>query len=1687
MTDIVTTTKVVITAEDKTGAGFTSAAQNAKKASSAFDELAQRYGAAQASMILRAQEAERAFAGQIESMQRARAEVGAMQRALDSLGGGNRDIARAILGTRGTNEIQNEIKLITSALDRLRASAGIGPQELARASAAAQQKLAALRAELAGVPQQMGAIGTAAGPLPALFKGMLAPLAALATFEGLRRLATEFVRLADANTLLQARLKAVVGSVEGGKAAFAGLVADAARLRVPLEDAGRGFTRIASAVLELGGTVVQARQLNEVVLATAKIMGTAPEEAAAAARQFAQALGSGVLQGDELRSILENNQELARQLAQGLGVSIGELRKLGSEGKLTADVVANALLERLPEIQKRLRDVPITVADAFTLLANETFSLVGAFDNATGSSSALAGALTSVAGGVGAIREQFASGSITKGLASIAALQAGTLLAPGAVLGGLNLLGKSGSGSPAVNLRAIENEMEATAAAAEKSALGVAAAAKRAYEDAIKVGGEFLTKQQKIAKEFGSNMQLIAKAIEAQQKIVNTAPAGSAERAAAVEKITELERLRAAGMADVAKKIAEANAADAKRSPIIKELTAQQKAYNAALEQVANIADSAREALDGLFANDALTKAEVALRKIENSDAWAKLSEGQKQYIADTLSAAAETERLTARLKEQARAAGDFAAGRAKEYADWEKEVSKATDSFDDLIAKLNAETDALEYTGNQRERHLALLKLEQQMNDGLIPSMDEYIRRLDEINAAFDRRDAAQSGRDARQDAIKAEQKAYQDLYNWIDQQTTALWAAVTEKGGNAWEKITEVFKNTLLAAIYKLAVQPIVFNIVASVTGIAAPGSGIAGGIGSLFGGGSGGLGGIFSGLPGLSSLFGGGFGAALGGGFSAGLETLSLAATAGLQAIGGLSSALGALGAVAGPVGAAIAGIALAASFLKKVKKGGFSSLGDIAGISGTDSSGRYFTPNQSDSELAKTLDAVNKGYLEITRQLGLTARDIGFALGFDTDPKGSAPNRVHAGTFVGGAQIYDAALGDLGRDEKALQEALATEAKRILFAAIQASLGDAPNYLRELLRSVDAATASAEEIDRVLATAQALKTAVDTVAGLGDKFAALDAAQIQSLVDAFGGLEKFTSSAAFINENFTSSAEKAAAATKRASDALDAGFAGLNLQVPKTHQAFTDLLASFDLTTEEGRDLYASVSALAPAFVAVAGSAEEAAQKLASAQAYFDENFYSEQERAQMSLLQGWDEVHAAWTKFGAQLHELGYDHIPTTIQGFRNLINTLRAMGLNDLADQLIGIAPAIIKINDATEALTKTADEAAEALNRASRALGSLAQASLSGTGSAGTIRGGTGGGTVTPYGGGSLTSRGGAPSVTPGTSAGYEIVDVGSLYGSSAAGGGSVSPIVQELESIWGAVQRLINESQDGFGEKLAMQLKLIPEQLAKVDAAMAAAVGDNATTEALRQLRSKLDIENAKAAASLARFTVLTAQYGEAKAEELVQLEDWYREMAFALGGSTEALASLQTIFDQRWQAIIDGTAQGVDGTLSELDRLRQNIRNFLDSLKLSDLSPLTPAQKLAEAQSQYQSILARAQGGDVEALGQITQSAQEYLRLAQQFFGGSTGNYGAIFTAVTTALEALTIASEPPVTETAANTALVAALPAGKLASSDDVKALAVEVVQAVNALALSNKADSQAEQHAIAGGVPGPVVI
>lgn len=100
------------------------------------------------------------------------------------------------------------------------------------------------------------------------------------------------------------------------------------------------------------------------------ISGASGASAQAALVQLTQGLASGTLRGEELNSVLEQTPMIAQTIAEYMGVTIGEMRELASEGKVTAEVVKNAMLGAAEETNAQFEQMPMTWAQVWTMFQN---------------------------------------------------------------------------------------------------------------------------------------------------------------------------------------------------------------------------------------------------------------------------------------------------------------------------------------------------------------------------------------------------------------------------------------------------------------------------------------------------------------------------------------------------------------------------------------------------------------------------------------------------------------------------------------------------------------------------------------------------------------------------------------------------------------------------------------------------------------------------------------------------------------------------------------------------------------------------------------------------------------------------------------------------------------------------------------------------------------------------------------------------------------------------------------------------------------------------------------------------------------------------------------------------------------------------------------------------------------------
>lgn len=185
------------------------------------------------------------------------------------------------------------------------------------------------------------------------------------------------VEQADAWGMMQAKLKLATGSMESAKYAQQQLFDMSQKLRTPLEDTIKLYTRLAPAMARMGKSSQDTRDMVEGVALALKLGGSTSAEAASTMLQFSQAANAGRLNGAEFNAVAENGVMILRALEDYLGKNQAELKKMGSEGKLTFDLIGEAMAAALPKMRKDFAELPITFEGAMQRLSNAWFKAVG--------------------------------------------------------------------------------------------------------------------------------------------------------------------------------------------------------------------------------------------------------------------------------------------------------------------------------------------------------------------------------------------------------------------------------------------------------------------------------------------------------------------------------------------------------------------------------------------------------------------------------------------------------------------------------------------------------------------------------------------------------------------------------------------------------------------------------------------------------------------------------------------------------------------------------------------------------------------------------------------------------------------------------------------------------------------------------------------------------------------------------------------------------------------------------------------------------------------------------------------------------------------------------------------------------------------------------------------------------------
>ncbi len=204
----------------------------------------------------------------------------------------------------------------------------------------------------------------------------------------------EFIQTADAMAMMNSRLSLVTTGASNLASVQSQLFAAAQESRADLLSIGRLYSNIALQADQLGVSQTRLVGFTKSISQAFQINGATAQESSSATRQLTQALASGVLRGDEFNSIMENGAPIAQALAQYLGKTTGELRKMAEEGKLTAEIVFAAIEASGQKFEDQFNRLPVTVDGAYTLVKNATSILVDDLNKQFNITGTLASSLT---------------------------------------------------------------------------------------------------------------------------------------------------------------------------------------------------------------------------------------------------------------------------------------------------------------------------------------------------------------------------------------------------------------------------------------------------------------------------------------------------------------------------------------------------------------------------------------------------------------------------------------------------------------------------------------------------------------------------------------------------------------------------------------------------------------------------------------------------------------------------------------------------------------------------------------------------------------------------------------------------------------------------------------------------------------------------------------------------------------------------------------------------------------------------------------------------------------------------------------------------------------------------------------------------------------------------------------------
>ena len=179
--------------------------------------------------------------------------------------------------------------------------------------------------------------------------------------------AKQLLEASDQNAQITARLNLVTDAPEQLKEQIYQSANDA---KVAYTDSMNQVAKLGLLAKDAFNNTDEIVQFTNLMQKAFKVSGADAMEATSAMYQLTQAMAAGKLQGDEFRSVMENAPMVAQAIAKYMDVSVGELKELGAKGKITADIIKNALFSAGDDINAKFKTLPLTWSDIWTQAKN---------------------------------------------------------------------------------------------------------------------------------------------------------------------------------------------------------------------------------------------------------------------------------------------------------------------------------------------------------------------------------------------------------------------------------------------------------------------------------------------------------------------------------------------------------------------------------------------------------------------------------------------------------------------------------------------------------------------------------------------------------------------------------------------------------------------------------------------------------------------------------------------------------------------------------------------------------------------------------------------------------------------------------------------------------------------------------------------------------------------------------------------------------------------------------------------------------------------------------------------------------------------------------------------------------------------------------------------------------------------